>query len=144
VLTFSVARRTISVVASRSRSTSRTRPVVWSIAAAFFKIAYLKRNLRCKLGMHELSSAKRNTRYRRFFGLLNNPPPQVSTKICHLITIEQHPALRSIALLLRAFFGSTYLCEAAFSQMKIIKSRYRSRLTDEHLKYCLHLCLSNF
>ena len=27
--------------------------------------------------------------------------------------------------------------------MKIIKSRYRSRMTDEHLKYCLHFCLSN-
>jgi hypothetical protein len=45
-----------------------------SIAASFFKIAYLKRNWRCKLGMHELSSAERNARYRRFFELLNNPP----------------------------------------------------------------------
>jgi hypothetical protein len=45
-----------------------------SIAAAFFKISYLKHNWRCKLGMHELSSAERNARYRRFFELLNNPP----------------------------------------------------------------------
>jgi hypothetical protein len=59
---------------SRSRSTSRSQPVVWSIAAAFFKIAYLNHNWRCKLGMHELSSAERNARYRRFFELLNNPP----------------------------------------------------------------------
>jgi hypothetical protein len=29
---------------------------------------------RYKLGMHELSSAERNARYRRFFELLNNPP----------------------------------------------------------------------
>jgi hypothetical protein len=66
-----------------SRSTSRSRPVVWSIAASslvdrgrffFFKIAYLKHNWRYKLGMHELSSAERNARYRRFFELLNNPP----------------------------------------------------------------------
>ena len=27
------------------------------------------------------------------------------------------------------------LCEAAFSQTKIIESRYRSHLTDKHLKY---------
>jgi hypothetical protein len=26
--------------------------------------------------------------------------------------------------------------------MKIMKLRYRSRLPDEYLKYCLHLCLS--
>jgi hypothetical protein len=45
-----------------------------SIAASFYKIAYLKHNWRCKLGMHELSSAERNARYRRFFELLNNPP----------------------------------------------------------------------
>jgi hypothetical protein len=64
--------------------------------------------------------------------------------MCRLSTTEQYPGLRSIALLLTAFFGSTYLCKADFSQMKIIKSRHRSRLTDEHLKYCLHLCLSNF
>jgi hypothetical protein len=39
-----------------------------------FLIAYLKNNWRCKLGMHELSSAETNARYRRFFELLNNPP----------------------------------------------------------------------
>ena len=33
----------------------------------------------------------------------------------------------------RFFFLSKHLCEEAFFQMKIIKSRYRSRLTDEHL-----------
>lgn len=62
----------------------------------------------------------------------------------NLLDEEQYPGVRSIALRLTAFFGSTYLCEEAFSQMKIIKSRYRSRLTDEHLQYCLHLCLSNY
>jgi hypothetical protein len=51
---------------------------------------------------------------------------------------------RSIALRLAAFFGSTYCCEEASSQMKIITSRYQSRLTDGHLKYCLHLCLRNY
>jgi hypothetical protein len=32
----------------------------------------------------------------------------------------------SVALRLTAFLGSTYLWEEAFSQMKIIKSRYRN------------------
>jgi hypothetical protein len=53
-------------------------------------------------------------------------------------------SVRSITLRLTAFFGSNYLCEEAFSHMKIIKSRYRRRLTDERLKYCLHLCLRNY
>jgi hypothetical protein len=39
---------------------------------------------------------------------------------------------------------STYLCDEAFSQLEIIKSKYRSRLTDELLKYRLHLCLSTY
>jgi hypothetical protein len=38
----------------------------------------------------------------------------------------------------------TYVCEEAFFQMKIFKSRYRSRLTDEHLKHCFHLCPSTY
>ena len=41
-------------------------------------------------------------------------------------------SVRSMDLRLTGFFGSTYLCEEALSQKKIIKSRYRNRLTDEH------------
>jgi hypothetical protein len=51
----------------RGQLFDRSRPIL-------FKIAYLKHNWRYKLGMHELSSAERNARYRRFFELLNNPP----------------------------------------------------------------------
>jgi hypothetical protein len=35
-------------------------------------------------------------------------------------------------------------CEEVFRQMMIITSRYRRRLTGEHVKHCLHLCLSNY
>jgi len=31
-------------------------------------------------------------------------------------------------------FGSTYVCEATFSCMVCIKSKYRNRLTDAHLQ----------
>jgi hypothetical protein len=40
-------------------------------------------------------------------------------------------SVQTVALRLTVFLGPTYLCEEAFSQTKIIKSRYRSRLADE-------------
>jgi hypothetical protein len=49
-------------------------------------------------------------------------------------------SVQSIALRLTVFFGSPYLYEEAFSQMKTIKSIYGSLLSHEPLKYCLHLC----
>lgn len=59
------------------------------------------------------------------------------------LSAEKYPLLKQVALHITAFFGSTYLCESAFSQMKIIKSRYRTRLTDEHLISCLRLAISS-
>ena len=70
-----------------------------------------------------------NSRSRPLFSSL-------SKFICRLSTINSSSS--------DSIFGSIYLCEEALSQMKIIKSRYQSRLNDEHLKYRLHLCLSNY
>ncbi|CAG9791321.1 unnamed protein product [Diatraea saccharalis] len=61
-----------------------------------------------------------------------------------LLTQEKYPSLQQIAQQLTALFGSTYLCESAFSEMKIIKSKYRNRLTDEHLSSCLRLALTKY
>lgn len=38
-----------------------------------------------------------------------------------------------------AMFGSTFVCEKFFSEMKMTKSSFRSRLTDEHLTASLRL-----
>jgi len=38
---------------------------------------------------------------------------------------------KSIALLLTTFFGSTYICEQAYSHIKVINSGYRWRLVDK-------------
>lgn len=65
-------------------------------------------------------------------------------KFWSLISEEKYPCLKEVALQLTGLFASTYLCEAAFSEMKIIKSKYRNRLTDEHLTSCLRLGLSNY
>ena len=58
-----------------------------------------------------------------------------------LVSREKFPLLSACALKVSAYFGSTYLCEMAFSQMKITKSKYRSRLTDRHLTDCLRLAV---
>lgn len=53
-----------------------------------------------------------------------------------------YPNLRELARNILVLFGSTYVCEAAFSKMKYLKSKYRSRLTDCNLESCLRLMLS--
>ena len=52
------------------------------------------------------------------------------------------PVLRSHAATMLCLFGSSYLCEQAFSSMKIAKSNLRSRLTSEHLDATMRVALS--
>lgn len=56
---------------------------------------------------------------------------------------EKYSYLRNVA-----YFGSTYLCETAFSHMKMIKTEYRATgteyLSDDHLEQCLRLAVSNY
>ncbi|XP_069582815.1 general transcription factor II-I repeat domain-containing protein 2-like [Ranitomeya imitator] len=56
----------------------------------------------------------------------------------------KYPLLKSVSKRLHACFGSTYLCESGFSALKILKSKYRSRLTDEHLDDCMRMALTNY
>ncbi len=62
----------------------------------------------------------------------------------NLLTEENYPNLRKCATFLTALFGSTYLCASAFSHMKIIKSKYRSTMTDDHLEVCLRMAISSY
>lgn len=62
----------------------------------------------------------------------------------HLLLKQKYPNLRRCALNLTALFGSIYLCEAAFSHMKIMKSKYRSTMTDDHLVACLRIATSSY
>lgn len=54
------------------------------------------------------------------------------------------PGLRKLAMYILTMFGSTYNCEAAFSTMNIIKTKYRSRITDDHLHMCIRMALTPF
>lgn len=62
----------------------------------------------------------------------------------NLLTEQKYHNLRKCAFNLTALFRSTYLCECAFSHMKIIKSKYRSTMTDDHLLACLRLATSSY
>ena len=70
--------------------------------------------------------------------------PGISGEFWNLLLEEKYPSLRQCTLNMSSLFGSTYLCESAFSHMKIIKSKYRTTLTDDHLAACLRLALSSY
>ncbi|XP_068601877.1 general transcription factor II-I repeat domain-containing protein 2B-like [Brachionichthys hirsutus] len=65
-------------------------------------------------------------------------------QVWNLLTEEKYPNMRKCAASFTALCGSTYLCESALSHMKIIKSKYRSTMTDEHLEVCLRLAVSSY
>ena len=68
----------------------------------------------------------------------------ISEDFWNTVDREKFPFLKKVACKIKSFFGSTYLCESLFSNMNFIKSRYRSRLTDEHLYDCLLTGLSSY
>lgn len=56
----------------------------------------------------------------------------------------QYPILTECALKIFSYTASTYNCECLFSNMTFLKSKYRNRLTDEHLDNCLRGGNSNY
>lgn len=52
--------------------------------------------------------------------------------------------LRNYARGMFSVFGSTYVCELTFSKVKYVKSKYRSSLSDEHLKSILSIGKTRF
>lgn len=55
---------------------------------------------------------------------------------------NKFPNLRNFAKSMICIFSSTYLCEQTFSIMNFIKSKYRTRLTDENLQNFLRISVS--
>ncbi|XP_029656654.1 uncharacterized protein LOC115230655 [Octopus sinensis] len=55
---------------------------------------------------------------------------------------EKYPILIDSYQRILSCFGSTYLSETSFSSMKMIKSQYRTRLTDDHLGDCMRIAIS--
>lgn len=61
-----------------------------------------------------------------------------------LVSNEKYRNLKKCVEQLHSCFGSTYLCESAFSYLKQTKSKHRSRLTDAHTLDSLRLAISNY
>ncbi|XP_018316581.1 EPM2A-interacting protein 1 [Mycetomoellerius zeteki] len=56
-----------------------------------------------------------------------------------LLPADKYPRLRNFGLKMTSMFSSTYLCESAFSTLNIIKSNYRTTLSDATLLSVLRL-----
>ena len=55
---------------------------------------------------------------------------------------KQFPNLKNFAKSIICIFSSTYLCEQTFSKMNFIKSKHRTRLTDDNLQNLLRISAS--
>lgn len=57
---------------------------------------------------------------------------------------DSYGNMKKYAFAVLSMFGSTYLCEQIFSNMNYIKSKYRTRLTDESLQSCVKIKVTNY
>ena len=56
----------------------------------------------------------------------------------------QFQELRTLGITISGMFGTTYICEQGFSHMNIIKTKYRSCLTNAHLEDCLRMAATSY
>jgi 17beta-estradiol 17-dehydrogenase/3beta-hydroxysteroid 3-dehydrogenase/mitotic-spindle organizing protein 1 len=52
------------------------------------------------------------------------------------ISDSKFPNIKGLAIKMLTVFGSTYICEQTFSRMKLIKSKFHTRMTNDHLHHC--------
>ena len=55
----------------------------------------------------------------------------------------QKPTIKLLATRILSLFSSTYICEASFSALNNIKSKRRSKLPDDYLRYALIYAVFN-
>lgn len=67
---------------------------------------------------------------------------QHSQHFWSLVDPDNYTILHQAGLKVAVLFGSTYLCDSAFFDMDVIKSKYRNRLTDVHLNDSIRVKLS--
>lgn len=62
----------------------------------------------------------------------------------NLVPIQKYGILKNAACRLLSLFGSTYEVESLYSNMKFIKSKFRSQLTNSHLNELLRSAVTNY
>ena len=60
------------------------------------------------------------------------------------LPIDEYPQWKLYAHELVSVLDNIYLCERAFLKMKLVKSHYKSALTDEHLQLIFVVGYTNF
>jgi len=61
----------------------------------------------------------------------------------YLLPESKYKNIKNFARKMISIFGSTYICEQSFSRMQHIKSKTRSRLSDNHLEDFLKMGITN-
>jgi hypothetical protein len=56
---------------------------------------------------------------------------------------SKFPNIKGLETKMLTVFGSTYICEQTTSRMKLMKSKFRTRMTDDHLSHCLCISVTN-
>lgn len=69
---------------------------------------------------------------------------QAAPNFWSLVDTEKYSGVSTAAMKVASLFGSTYLCESAFSDMNFIKNKHRTRLTDAHLQDSLRVAVSSY
>lgn len=60
------------------------------------------------------------------------------------LNVARYGELRTLGLTVSGMFGTTYICKQSFSHMNILKTKYRSSLTNAHLEHCLRICTTSY
>ena len=69
---------------------------------------------------------------------------QAASNFWCLVNTERYSGVYTAAMKVATLFGSTNLCESAFSDMNLIKNKHRTHLTDAHLQDSLRVAVSSY
>ncbi|KAJ8866975.1 hypothetical protein PR048_032837 [Dryococelus australis] len=71
--------------------------------------------------------------------LLSSKQNLTCGQLWNFVMADKYPKLHNFALKATSMFGSTYICECAFSTMEMLKSKQSNRLSQEALKFNLRI-----
>ncbi|CAI6377025.1 unnamed protein product [Macrosiphum euphorbiae] len=96
----------------------------------------------------EITEIQNHVSLKQIFTEIVSSQPQLQSsenliKFWKLVPKEDFPAMCDLALQISSRFGSTYICEKAFSTLTYIKNKYRSSLTAPHISDLMLLSTSD-